>query len=184
MRWLAWRALAAAAVALALAGTAAAAALDWRALALERIDGRPLEGAQLADKVVLVVNTASFCGYTPQYEGLQALWERYRDRGLVVLGIPSNDFGEQEPGSATEIKAFCEVNFKVTFPLTTKQKVRGAGAHPLYRWAAAEGGMLATPRWNFHKLLVGRDGRLIGAFPSAVEPTSAQLTQAIERALR
>lgn len=179
-----WRALSAAVIALAFAGPATSAALDWQALGLERIDGKPLEGSQLADKVVLVVNTASFCGFTPQYEGLQKLWERYRDRGLVVLGIPSNDFGEQEPGSATEIKEFCEVNYKVTFPLTTKQKVRGADAHALYRWAAAEGGATATPRWNFHKLLIGRDGRLVSAFPSAVEPTSAKLTEAIERALR
>jgi glutathione peroxidase len=169
---------------LGFAAAATAAALNWSALGLVGLDGRPLPEERFANKVVLVVNTASLCGFTPQYKGLQAVWERYRDRGLVVLGVPSNDFGAQEPGSAAKIKDFCEVNFGVTFPLTAKQNVRGPDAHPLFRWAEAEGGAAAVPRWNFHKLLVSRDGRLLRAFPSQVEPTAAELTRAIEAALR
>lgn len=164
--------------------SAAAAAVDWRAMNLVAIDGKPLPAERLTDKVVLVVNTASLCGFTPQYEGLQALWSRYRDRGFVVLGVPSNDFGGQEPGSEAKIKDFCEANFGITFPMTTKQRVRGPGAHPLYRWAEAEGGPAAVPAWNFHKLLIGRDGGLLGAFPSQTEPFDADLIRAIEAALR
>jgi glutathione peroxidase len=169
---------------LALAGAAAAAAVNWSALGLIGIDGKPLPEERFTNKVVLVVNTASLCGFTPQYKGLQTLWERYRDRGLVVLGVPSNDFGHQEPGSEAKIKDFCEVNFGVNFPMTAKQTVRGPAAHPLYRWAEAEGGSAAVPGWNFHKLLVGRDGRLVGTFPSQVEPTAPEVTRAIESALR
>lgn len=166
------------------APAAATAAVSWKAMDLVAIDGKALPPERLVNKVVLVVNTASLCGFTPQYEGLQALWSRYRDRGFVVLGIPSNDFGGQEPGSEAKIKDFCEVNFGITFPMTTKQKVRGPGAHPFYRWAEAEGGADAVPAWNFHKVLVGKDGRLIGAFPSQVEPSDAKLIRAIESALR
>ena len=107
---------------------------------------------------VLVVNTASFCGYTPQYRDLEALWRRYRERGLVVLGVPSNDFGQQEPGSAAEIKQFCETNYQVDFPLTEKYRVIGGDAHPFYRWVAAQLGEAGAPRWNFHKYLIGPDG--------------------------
>lgn len=172
------------AAALAFSGAAAAAPVDWKAMGLVAIDGRPLPPERFADKVVLVVNTASLCGFTPQYEGLQGLWTRYRDRGLIVLGVPSNDFGAQEPGSDSKIKDFCEVNFGIDFPMTTKQTVRGPDAHPLYRWAEAAGGPSAVPGWNFHKLLVARDGRLIGAFPSRVEPNDPALIAAIEAALR
>ncbi|MFZ5556362.1 MAG: glutathione peroxidase [Pseudomonadota bacterium] len=178
------RFLAAVAASFAFVASASASALSWNAMGLVAIDGKPLPGKRLADKVVLVVNTASLCGFTPQYKGLQALWERYRERGLVVLGVPSNDFGGQEPGGEAKIKDFCEANFGITFPMTTKQKVRGPAAHPLYRWAEAEGGPAAVPGWNFHKLLIGRDGRLIAAFPSQVEPTDAAVTRAIEAALR
>lgn len=174
--------VAAFALMLSAAGPAAAEPVDWDALELVAIDGKPFPKGAFADKVVLLVNTASFCGFTPQYKGLQALWERYRSRGLVVLGVPSNDFGNQEPGSEAKIKEFCEVNFGVTFPLTTKQRVRGPDAHPLYRWAA-RAHPEAVPQWNFHKLLIGRDGRLLAAFPSKVEPTSPRLTEAIEGAL-
>lgn len=133
--------------------------------------------------VVLLVNTASFCGFTPQYEGLQEVWRTYRDRGLVVLGVPSNDFGRQEPGTEAEIKAFCEVNFAVDFPMTTKEHVRGPEAHPFYRWAAAELGAGAAPRWNFHKYLIGPDGRLVASFPTGVEPGSTEVTREIEAQL-
>ena len=129
---------------------------------------------------MLVVNTASFCGYTPQYRDLEALWRRYQPRGLVVLGVPSNDFGEQEPGTASEIKQFCETNYQVDFPLTEKYRVVGGAAHPFYRWVAAQLGEGAAPRWNFHKYLVGPDGQLAGAWPSSVKPTDNAITSEIE----
>lgn len=133
--------------------------------------------------VVLVVNTASRCGYTPQYTGLQKLQDDYGGKGFSVIGVPSNDFGGQEPGSAAEIKSFCEMNFGVTFPMAAKSPVTGADAYPFYKWAEAELGKDARPGWNFHKLLVGKDGKLIAAFPSGVEPTSTRLVDAIEAAL-
>ncbi|WP_158047059.1 glutathione peroxidase [Skermanella pratensis] len=147
------------------------------------IDGRPLPLKEFAGKAVLVVNTASMCGYTPQYADLQALWERYRGRGLVVLGVPSNDFGGQEPGSAEQIKDFCEVNFAVDFPMTGKQAVTGAGAHPFYRWAGQELGPAAAPRWNFHKYLIAPDGRLAGWFPTSTSPRSDKVVRAVEAVL-
>lgn len=134
-------------------------------------------------KVVLIVNTASFCGYTGQYAGLQTLWERYRDSGFVLLGVPSNDFGNQEPGAEKEIKQFCELNYGIDFPMTTKVHVRGPNAHPFYGWAVRELGAQAKPRWNFHKFLVGRDGRLKAWFPSTAQPDSTRIVQAIEAAL-
>jgi glutathione peroxidase len=136
--------------------------------------------AAFKGKPLLVVNTASFCGYTPQYQGLQSLWRRYRDKGLVVIGVPSNDFGAQEPKEEAAIKEFCELNYEVDFPLTTKQVVKGAAAHPFYQWAASAGGEAAKPKWNFHKLLIGPDGALVRAFPSGVEPMSGEVTAAVE----
>ena len=144
------------------------------------IEGGDLPMSQFKGKAVLVVNTASFCGYTPQYEGLQSLWSEYRDKGLVVLGVPSNDFGAQEPGTEAEIKDFCEANFDVDFPLTAKEVVKGSDAHPFYQWAAAEKGASNAPRWNFHKYLVAPDGSLAEAFPSRVEPLSEELVSAVE----
>lgn len=145
------------------------------------IDGKPLKLSQFAGKPVLVVNTASECGLTPQYAGLQALSEKYAPRGLVVLGVPSNDFGGQEPGTEAEIKSFCAANYKVTFPMTAKNAVVGAGAHPLYQWAAAAGG--EAPKWNFHKYLIGADGTLAATFGSKVPPGDPALASAIEAAL-
>jgi glutathione peroxidase len=152
--------------------------------AFTTIDGQPLPLAQYRGRPVLVVNTASFCGFTPQYEDLEALWKRYRDRGVVVIGVPSNDFGEQEPGSSAEIKKFCESNYAVDFPLTDKQVVIGATAHPFFRWIASELGEAGAPRWNFHKYLVGPDGSLEGAWPSAVRPTDRAVTGEIDRLLK
>ena len=133
--------------------------------------------------MVLVVNTASYCGYTKQYEGLEKLYAKYGSRGLVVLGFPSNDFGGQEPGSNAEIKRFCEVSFDVTFPLADKQIVSGANAHPLYRWAAAQTGTIGTPSWNFHKILVGKDGAALQAFGPRTEPQADEVVAAIKAAL-
>ncbi|MCW2247420.1 glutathione peroxidase [Azospirillum fermentarium] len=158
----------------------AATAYDF---SFRSIDGTPLPLSSFAGKAVLVVNTASFCGFTPQYTGLQALWERYRGRGLVVLGVPSDDFGRQEPGSAQEIKDFCEVNYRIDFPLAEKSVVSGDGAHPFYRWAAAELGFAAKPRWNFHKYLIAPDGRLVDWFSSVTAPDSRRLVEAVEAAL-
>ncbi len=138
----------------------------------------PLEG--FAGKAVLVVNTASRCGFTRQYGDLQAVWERFRARGLVVLGVPSNDFGGQEPGSEAQIKEFCEVNFSVDFPMTEKVRVTGAQAHPFYRWARTTLGADAAPRWNFHKYLVAPDGRLVAWFPTRTRPDAEAVIRAIE----
>jgi glutathione peroxidase len=149
----------------------------------QAIEGGKLPLAQWRGKALLVVNTASFCGFTPQYEGLQALWERYRERGLVVIGVPSNDFGAQEPKVEAEIQAFCQGAYNVTFPLTTKEVVKGKDAHPFYRWARESLGAANAPSWNFHKYLVGRDGTLIAGYGSRVEPLSAEMTKAVEAAL-
>lgn len=166
------------------AGAAQDGALDWSVLPLTGIDGAPLAAELFRGKAVMVVNTASLCGFTRQYAGLQKLWQDYRDRGLVVLGVPSSDFGDQEPGDEATIKKFCEVNFGIDFPMTEKAHVRGAQAHPLYRWAAAQTGPEGVPQWNFHKLLIGRDGRLAAWFPSRTEPEAAALRSAVEAALR
>ena len=146
------------------------------------IEDTPLPLAQFRGKPLLVVNTASFCGYTPQYTGLERLWETYRARGLVVLGVPSNDFGQQEPGSSREIRAFCDT-FAVSFPLSRRETVIGANAHPFYRWIASELGEDFLPRWNFHKYLIDRSGALVGAWPSQVEPMAREITSAVDAAL-
>jgi glutathione peroxidase len=147
------------------------------------IDGGTVTLADFRGKPVLIVNTASECGYTPQYAALQQLWQRYRDRGLVVLGVPANDFGAQEPGDEPAIASFCQTNYGVDFPLTAKQTVIGGAAHPFYRWVAAEFGEAAAPKWNFHKYLVAPDGSLAGLWPSAVEPLDPEIVAAIESAL-
>jgi glutathione peroxidase len=147
------------------------------------IDGERLPLDAWRGRPVLIVNTASYCGYTPQYRDLEALWQRYRGRGLVVLGVPSNDFGDQEPGSEAEIKAFCTSRFEVDFPLAQKCRVLGADAHPFYRWVAETLGEAGTPRWNFHKYLIGPDGALVGVWPSQVAPGDRRITAEIESLL-
>ncbi len=145
----------------------------------DSIDGEPLPFSIYEGKSVLVVNVASYCGYTPQYEALQTLWEAYQDRGLVVLGVPSNDFGNQEPGSNEEIKEFCDINYGINFPMTDKYAVKGAKAHPFYQWARESFGETAVPRWNFHKILVGPKGKVEAAFQSRVKPDSEELISAV-----
>jgi glutathione peroxidase len=167
------------AVALILAAPAAADVHDVR---FDGIAGGDIALADYAGRPVLVVNTASLCGFTHQYAGLQSLWERYRDEGLVVVGVPTDDFN-QEPGSEAEIKAFCEVNFDVDFPLTAKVTTRGADQHPFFAEVAASLGEAALPGWNFHKFLVGTDGELRASWPSRVAPESAAITHAIEAEL-
>lgn len=135
-------------------------------------------------EVVLVVNTASRCGLTPQYEGLQQIYTEYHGQGFEVLGVPANNFNGQEPGSEKEIAEFCALNYGVTFPMAAKTDVIGDARHPFYAWAETQLGDKAIPRWNFHKLLIGRDGRLIAAFPSATAPTAPELRAAIAAALK
>jgi glutathione peroxidase len=147
------------------------------------LDGTDLPLSRFAGKPILLVNVASQCGFTPQYAGLQKLHETYGPQGLVVLGVPSNDFGAQEPGSEQEIRRFCETGFGVGFPLTAKQAVIGSSAHPLYRWIVDQLGEDQAPRWNFHKYLIGRDGELIDAWPSRVAPQANEITSAIAAAL-
>jgi glutathione peroxidase len=141
----------------------------------------PVSLCQFRGKVLLVVNTASECGYTPQYDGLEKLYRRYRDKGFAVLGFPANDFGGQEPGSNKEIAQFCRLNYGVTFPMFAKTSVAGANANPLYRSLAARTGK--PPRWNFHKYLLDRAGQPVAVFESAVEPEDRRLTAAIDKLL-
>ena len=147
------------------------------------IDGGALPLSTFKGKALLVVNVASQCGLTPQYAGLEALWTANRDKGLVVLGVPANDFGAQEPGTENEIKNFCETQFHVDFPMTAKEHVIGPDAHPLYQWVAGELGEDAAPKWNFHKYLFGRDGAIAGTFGSRTPPDAADLAAAIKDAL-
>jgi glutathione peroxidase len=149
----------------------------------QTIDGQPLPLTSFRDKVVLVVNTASKCGLTPQYDGLEQLYSDYKDRGLVVLGVPCNQFAGQEPGSEAEIKDFCETRFNIDFPLTAKTEVKGDDAHPFYKWAQAQLGEPAVPVWNFHKILVGKSGQAIRAFGPRTDPLDEQVTSEIEKAL-
>lgn len=150
---------------------------------LVAIDGAPMPMRQFKGKVVLLVNTASFCGYTPQYDGLQKLHLHYADKGFTVLGVPSGNFMGQEYKSNKEISNFCKAKFGIKFPLAERGDVIGAKAIPIYRWAATVLGAANTPKWNFHKYLIGRDGKLIGAFGTKVEPMSADVTRAVEKAL-
>ena len=154
---------------------------DFEALS---IDGRPAQLASQRGKVLLIVNTASACGFTPQFDGLEARWRRYRDRGLVVVGFPSNEFGGQDPGSNAEIASFCQLNHGVSFPMMAKVSVNGADAHPLWRWLTAQArGVLGTSsvKWNFTKFLVGRDGHVVKRFASTDTPDA--IRPAIEAAL-
>ncbi|HEY7559998.1 MAG TPA: glutathione peroxidase [Candidatus Binatia bacterium] len=152
--------------------------LDHKIMSLQN---EPVSLCQYSGKVLLVVNTASECGYTPQYESLEKLYRRYRDKGFAVLGFPANDFGGQEPGSNQEIAQFCRLNYGVTFPMFAKTSVVGGDANPLYRALAARTGK--PPRWNFHKYLLNREGQPVAVFESAVEPEDPRVTSQIEKLL-
>ncbi len=149
----------------------------------DAIAGGPLPLTTFKDKVVLVVNTASKCGLTPQYTGLEQLYSDYKDKGLVVLGVPCNQFMGQEPGTEAEIETFCSTTFGIDFPMTAKVDVKEAGAHPFYKWAAEQLGEPAVPVWNFHKILIGRHGEALQAFGPRTDPQDAGLVAAIEGAL-
>jgi glutathione peroxidase len=146
------------------------------------LDGGDIRLADHAGKPILIVNTASLCGYTPQYTGLQQLWSRFQERGLVIIGVPSNDFGGQEPGGASDIMQTAHHEYGVKFPLAAKVSVRGANPHPFYRWAATER-PLDLPRWNFHKYLIGRDGHIAAVFATNVEPMDARVVNAVAKEL-
>jgi glutathione peroxidase len=165
----------------ALAQSPAVSRTTAYAFSFRDLNGSDFRLVQHAGKPILIVNTASLCGYVRQFSGLESLWTRYRERGLLVLGVPSNDFGAQEPGSAADIRHTAHAH-GVTFPLMSKVDVKGETAHPFYRWAALQR-PLDTPRWNFHKYLVGRDGMIAGAFGSAIDPLDPKLVAAIEREL-
>ena len=143
----------------------------------------PLALSTYKGKVIMVVNTASKCGFTGQYDGLETLYKTYKDKGLVIIGVPSNDFGAQEPGSKEDIATFCKKNYGVTFPMAGKEIVSGANAHPFYQWAYDVLGFGTAPKWNFHKYVIGRDGQLVDYFNSTTEPTSANVIKVIESAL-
>ena len=147
------------------------------------IDGSELNLNKFKNKVIVVVNVASQCGFTKQYEDMQKVWENYQNKGVVMLGVPSNDFGKQEPGTSEEIKNFCEAKFGITFPMTEKVSVKGENAHPFYIWARENYGKSAIPKWNFHKIIIGKDGKVLNTFTSMTSPSSKKFIKAIEKAL-
>ena len=156
--------------------------IDFYSLSCNTIDGEEYNFSQLKGKKVLIVNTASKCGFTPQYSGLQKIYDRYKDDGFVVLGVPSDDFN-QELSSDDDVKKFCEIRFGVNFPLTSIQKIKGESAHPLYKWISGNTSVIGQPRWNFHKYLIDKEGQIINWFSSMTSPTSEGLLKQIEQAL-
>ena len=147
------------------------------------IDGNKIELSNFKNKVLVVVNVASRCGYTPQYEGLQMLWSNYKNKNLVVIGVPTNNF-KQEPGNNKEIKDFCETNFGINFPMTEKTNVIGKDAHPFYKWAKKNHGIAAIPKWNFHKIIIGKNGKVVDTFASFTKPTSDKFLNLIEKEIK
>jgi glutathione peroxidase len=149
----------------------------------ETLQGKPYPLKDLSGRPLVIVNTASKCGFTPQYKGLEALWRAHKDSGLVVIGVPSNDFAGQEPGGSDEIASFCELNYGVDFPMMAKVHVKGPEAHPFFKWAGGEGGFLARPKWNFFKYLIGKDGQLVDWFSSITAPDSGKFKAATAKLL-
>lgn len=163
-------------------GQAAMTSRTAYGFSFQSLKGEPIDLADYTGRPMLIVNTASLCGFTPQYAGLQELWTKFGERGLVVIGVPSNDFGRQEPGGEREIRETAHHQYGVSFPIAAKAEVRGPNAHPFYRWAATERPK-DLPRWNFHKYLIGRDGHIVDVFPERVEPTDTRVITAIARQL-
>ena len=149
---------------------------------IESISGGDIKLADYKNKVVLLVNTASQCGFTPQYAGLQKIYDRYKDDGFVVLGVPSDDF-KQELSSDEDVKKFCEIRYGVNFPLTSIQKIKGESAHPLYKWISGNTSVIGQPRWNFHKYLISKEGQILNWFSSMTSPSSEGLLNQVEQAL-
>ncbi len=163
------------------------ASANYSSLAYEfifnSIDGDEIKLKDFKNKIIVVVNVASRCGYTPQYEDLQKLWTHYKKQDLVVIGVPTNNF-KQEPGSNNEIKNFCETNFGVDFPMTEKINVIGKDAHPFYKWARKNHGISAIPKWNFHKIIIGKNGKIIDTFASFTKPSSSKFVNLIENEIK
>ena len=147
------------------------------------IDGKTINLSDYKDKIIVVVNVASRCGFTRQYSGLQNLWSNYKDDNLIVIGVPTNDF-KQEPGSNKDIKDFCETNFNIDFPITEKNSVLGENAHPFYKWAKDNFGKAAIPKWNFHKIIIGKDGKVLDTFTSITNPSSKKFINFIEKQIK
>ncbi len=147
------------------------------------IDGNLIKLSEYKEKVIVVVNVASRCGYTPQYNDLQKLWTNYKDKDVIIIGIPSNNF-KQEPGSNKEIKDFCETNFGIDFPITEKTNVIGNEAHPFYKWARKDYGIGAIPKWNFHKIIIGKEGNVVETFASFTKPTSSKFIKTIDKQIK
>ena len=150
---------------------------------INSINGEELDLSSFKGKTILLVNVASKCGFTNQYDDLQNLYDDLKDKGLIVIGIPTNQFGGQEPGSEKEIKNFCETNFNITFPMTSKYEVKGANAHPIYIWAKDTFGKSTVPKWNFHKILINKDGKIEDTFASFTGPLSNKVVKKIEQIL-
>ena len=152
-------------------------------LKIKSITGDELNIAEMKGKTILLVNVASKCGFTKQYDELQQLYDNFKDKGLIVIGIPSNQFGGQEPGSESEIKNFCETNFDITFPMTSKYDVKGKNAHPIYLWAKESYGNSTVPKWNFHKILINKEGKVEDTFVSFINPLSKKIINKLEKIL-
>ena len=150
---------------------------------IESINGEIISLSEYKGKTIFLVNVASNCGFTKQYADLQNLWEKYREKDLIVIGMPSNQFGGQEPGSNTEIKDFCETNFNINFLMTSKQDVKGENAHEIYKWAKISYGKSAVPKWNFHKILINKEGNIVDTFASFTNPMSKKVVLKIEKIL-
>ena len=160
---------------------------DYKKLAYDYkfndLDGREINLNEFKSKVIVAVNVASQCGFTNQYEDMQKIWDKYQDKGVVILGVPSNDFGKQEPGTSEEIKNFCEAKFGITFPMTEKVSVKGENAHPFYIWARENYGKSAIPKWNFCKIIINRHGKVEDTFSSITNPSSKKFITTLEKTL-
>ena len=148
------------------------------------LDGSSLKLSDFRNNVIVVVNVASQCGFTSQYEDMQNIWEKYQNKGLIIIGVPSNDFGNQEPGNSKEIKNFCEAKFGITFPMTEKVVVKGDKAHPFYLWAKKNYGKSAVPKWNFHKIIIDKNGKVADTFSSMTNPSSKKFTKVLENLIK
>ena len=148
------------------------------------LDGSTLSLSEYKGKIIVAVNVASQCGFTKQYEDMQNIWDKYQSKGIIMLGIPSNDFGGQEPGNSTEIKNFCEAKFGITFPMTEKVSVKGAEAHPFYVWAKENHGKAAIPKWNFHKIIIDKNGKIAETFSSITKPSSKKFIEVLDKLIK
>ena len=161
---------------------AEANAKSFHDFSVESITGKEIKLSKYKNKVVLLVNTASQCGFTPQYSGLQKIYDRYKEDGFIVLGVPSDDFN-QELSTNSDVKKFCEIRYGVNFPMTSIQKIKGNDAHPIYKWIADNVSVIGQPRWNFHKFLIGKDGEIVNWYSSMTSPTSESFVKDVEDAI-